>query len=158
MDEDDITKIECKDHNTITNVLLPEIKAKTGLMSGRSMNFGLLGPGSGSCYSYKFWNTAVIRGTIKDNLMGAMSGDMLINITTRGVYHITEGFRNDEDDDVFENTESDIVVNSPTTETKRCGFDVDLKCSGNYIQPLFPSINQLSNGYRFDPDKKRFYK
>ena len=158
MDEDDITKIECKDHNTITNVLLPEIKANTGLMSGRSMNFGLLGPGSGSCYSYKFWNTAVIRGTIKDNLMGAMSGDMLINITTRGVYHITEGFRNDEDDDVFENTESDIVVNSPTTETKRCGFDVDLKCSGNYIQPLLPSINQLSNGYRFDPTKKRFYK
>lgn len=159
IDENDISnKIECKDHNIITNVLLPEIKANTGLMSGRSMNFGLVGPGSGSCYSYKFWNTAVIRGTIKDNLMGAMSGDMLINITTRGLYHISEGFRNDEDDDVFETTESDIVVNSPTTETKKCGFDVDLKCSGNYIQPLFPSINQLSNGYRFDPTEKRFYK
>lgn len=159
VDENDISnKIECKDHNIITNVLLPEIKANTGLMSGRSMNFGLVGPGSGSCYSYKFWNTAVIRGTIKDNLMGAMSGDMLINITTRGLYHISEGFRNDEDDDVFETTESDIVVNSPTTETKKCGFDVDLKCSGNYIQPLFPSINQLSNGYRFDPTEKRFYK
>lgn len=159
MDENDIgNKIECKDHNTITNVLLPEIKANTGLMSGRSMNFGLVGPGSGSCYSYKFWNTAVIRGIIKDNLMGAMSGDMLINITTRGLYHVTEGYRNDEDVDVFENTESDIVVNSPTTETKSCGFDVDLKCSGNYIQPLFPSINQLSNGYRFDPTEKRFYK
>jgi len=159
IDEDDVSnKIECKDHNTITNVLLPEIKANTGLMSGRSMNFGLLGPGSGSCYSYKFWNTAVIRGTIKDNLMGTMSGDMLINITTRGLYHVTEGYRNDEDVDVFENTESDIVVNSPTTETKSCGFDVDLKCSGNYIQPLFPSINQLSNGYRFDPIEKRFYK
>lgn len=158
MDEDNITKIECKDHNTITKVLLPEIKAETGLMSGRSMNFGLIGPGSGDCYSYKFWNTAVIRGTIKDNLMGAMSGDMLINITTRGLYHILEGYRNDEDDDVFENAESDIIVNSPTTETKRCGFDVDLKCSGNYIQPLFPDINPLSNGYRFDPIKKRFFK
>ena len=157
LDEDD-TKIECKDHNTITKVLLPEIKAETGLMSGRSMNFGLIGPGSGDCYSYKFWNTAVIRGTIKDNLMGAMSGDMLINITTRGLYHILEGYRNDEDDDVFENAESDIIVNSPTTETKRCGFDVDLKCSGNYIQPLFPDINPLSNGYRFDPIKKRFFK
>lgn len=157
LDEDD-TKIECKDHNTITKVLLPEIKAETGLMSGRSMNFGLIGPGSGDCYSYKFWNTAVIRGTIKDNLMGAMSGDMLINITTRGLYHILEGYRNDEDDDVFENVESDIIVNSPTTETKRCGFDVDLKCSGNYIQPLFPDINPLSNGYRFDPIKKRFFK
>lgn len=157
LDEDD-TKIECKDHNTITKVLLPEIKAETGLMSGRSMNFGLIGPGSGDCYSYKFWNTAVIRGTIKDNLMGAMSGDMLINITTRGLYHILEGYRNDEDDDVFENSESDIIVNSPTTETKRCGFDVDLKCSGNYIQPLFPDINPLSNGYRFDPIKKRFFK
>lgn len=157
LDEDN-TKIECKDHNTITKVLLPEIKAETGLMSGRSMNFGLIGPGSGDCYSYKFWNTAVIRGTIKDNLMGAMSGDMLINITTRGLYHIIEGYRNDEDDDVFENSESDIIVNSPTTETKRCGFDVDLKCSGNYIQPLFPDINPLSNGYRFDPIKKRFFK
>lgn len=150
---------------TVKRVMMPDFSnAADNFFSGRSIVIVSTGAISTGPDSYTLWRNLIVSGVIRDNNMGALAGDALI-WATPNIDEWTTGSKvfdsEDLHDCLFESTGGSGVINYKSIDSHPAEYahvDLNIKCSGNYYEATFPSINVLHNGYRYDKQNHVFFK
>lgn len=131
-------------------ILTEDISTTKALVSGRTILLGYHTLEK-SEDSYEHYRNLHCKGKICNNQMGPQPGDGKIVISdeigSRAMGAIQDG-------ELYDSS-SDISVHNIESGGWK---DVEIECSGNYINEDLHSWNELSDGYRVDIDTKQFYK
>jgi archaellum component FlaF (FlaF/FlaG flagellin family) len=131
-------------------ILTEDISTTKALVSGRTILLGYHTLEK-SDDSYEHYRNLHCKGKICNNQMGPQPGDGKIVISdeigSRAMGAIQDG-------ELYDSS-SDISVHNIESGGWK---DVEIECSGNYINEDLHSWNELSDGYRVDIDTKQFYK